>query len=166
MQKKISTDTDDDDDYDDDDDDDKKCYKVRDHYHFTGKYRGAAHNICILRFKTPKKIPVVFHNWSTYDYHFIIKELAKEFDRQFKCLGENTEKYITFSIPIKKEHDNSKRITHKIKFIDSLRFMSTLISILADNLSERVHSDKCTNRKSCLDYMLVKDDQLIFKCLE
>ena len=44
----------------------------------------------------------MFHNGSTYDDHFIIKQLAKEFDSQFECLGENTEKYITFSVPIKK----------------------------------------------------------------
>ena len=46
--------------------------------HYTGKYRGAAHDICILRYKTPTEIPVVFHNGSTYDCHFIIKELAKK----------------------------------------------------------------------------------------
>ena len=80
----------------------KKPHKVRDHCHYTGKFRGAAHSICNLRYKTPKEIPVVFHNGSTYDYHFIIKQLAKEFDGQFECLGENTEKYITFSVPIKK----------------------------------------------------------------
>ena len=57
-----------DDDDDDDDDDDNKYLKVRDHCHFKGKYRGTAHNICNLRYKTPKKIPVVFHNGSTYDY--------------------------------------------------------------------------------------------------
>ena len=56
----------------------KKQQKVRDHCPYTGKYRGAAHNICNLRNKIPKKIPVVFHNGSTYDYHFIIKELVKE----------------------------------------------------------------------------------------
>ena len=51
----------------------------------------------------PKEIPVVFHYGSTYDYHFIIKKLAKEFKDQFECLGENTEKYITFSVPIEKK---------------------------------------------------------------
>ena len=50
--------------------------KVRDHCHYTGKFRGAAHNICSLRQKTPKEIPVVFHNDSTYDYHFIVKQLV------------------------------------------------------------------------------------------
>ena len=71
---------------------DKKNYKVKDHCHYTCKYRGAAHNICNLRYKAPKEIPIVFHNGSTYDYHFIIKELVKEFEGNFECLGENTEK--------------------------------------------------------------------------
>ena len=60
-------------------------YKVRDHCHYTGKYSGAAHNICNLRYKIPKEIAVVFHNGSTYDYHFIIKELVKEFDGNFEA---------------------------------------------------------------------------------
>ena len=85
------------------DDSDKKYHKVKDHYHYTGKYRSAAHDICNLRYKTSKEIPVVFHNVSTYGYHFIIKELAEEFKGEFECLGEYTEKYITFSVPIKKE---------------------------------------------------------------
>ena len=52
------------------DDNNKEYHKVRDHY--TGKYRDAAHDICNLRYKIPKEIPVVFHNGSTYDHHFII----------------------------------------------------------------------------------------------
>ena len=71
----------------------KKHHKVRDHCHYTCKYRGAAHNICNLRYKVPKEILVVFHNGSTYDYHFIIKKLVKEFEGNFDCLGENTENF-------------------------------------------------------------------------
>ena len=98
---------------------DKKHCKIRYHCHYTGKYRGAAHNICNLRYKIPKEIPVVFQNGSTYDYHFIIKELVKEFDGNFECFGENTEKYITFSVPIKKKIERKNmEITYKIKFID------------------------------------------------
>ena len=74
--------------------------KVRDHCHCTGKYRGAAHGICSLRCKITKEIPVVFYNGSTYDYHFIIKQLARKFKGFFHCLRENTEKYITFSVQI------------------------------------------------------------------
>ena len=51
----------------------------------------------------PNEIPVIFHNGSNYDYHFIIKELANEFTGQFECHGENKEKYKTFSVSIKKE---------------------------------------------------------------
>ena len=101
-------------------DNDKKQQKVRDYCHYTGKYRGAAHNICNWRYKIPKEIPVVFHNGSTYDYHYIIKELVKKFKGNFEYLGENTEKYITFSVPIKKKIENKDlEITYKIKFIDS-----------------------------------------------
>ena len=72
------------------------------------KVRGAAYSICNLRYKVPQEIPVKIHNGSKYDYHFIIRELAEEFKGQFEWLGENTEKYITFSIPITKENDNGK----------------------------------------------------------
>ena len=135
-----------------------KHYKVRDHCHYTGKYRGAAHNICNLRYKIPKDIPIIFHNGSTYDYHFIIRELVKEFEGNFECLGENTEKYITFSVPIKKRIENKDiEINYKIKFVDSFRFMATSLSKLVDNLTEGIHNDKCIKYKSNLCYMKVVD---------
>ena len=62
------------------DDNNKKYHKVKDHCHYTGKYRSAAHDICNLRYKITKEIPVVLHNGSTFDYHFTIKELAEEFE--------------------------------------------------------------------------------------
>ena len=77
--------------------------KVRDHCHYTGKLRGAAHSICNLRYKIPKEIPVVFYNGSTYDYHFIIKQLAEVFKGEFKCLGENTENILLFLYQLKKK---------------------------------------------------------------
>ena len=51
-------------------------------------------------------------------------------------LGENTEKYITFLVPIKNVLDNDKAIIYKLKFIDSYRFMQRLISSFVDTLSE------------------------------
>ena len=63
---------------------DKNYRKVRDHCHFTGKYRGATHSICNLRFNVPNEIPVVFQNGSNYEHHFIMKELANQFKGQ--CL--------------------------------------------------------------------------------
>ena len=141
------------------DDSDKKHHKVKDHCHYTGEYRGAANNISNLRYRIPKEIPIVFHNSSTYDYHFIIKELVKEFDGNFECLGEKTEKYITFSVPVKKEikyKNKITKITCKIKFIDSFRFMSTSLSKLVDNLSERLHNIRSVECKPCFDYMKKK----------
>ena len=66
--------------------------KVRDHCHYTGKFRGAAHSICSLTYKVIKEISVAIHNGSIYDNHLIIKQLAEEFEGQFESLGENTEK--------------------------------------------------------------------------
>ena len=66
------------------------------------KYTGASHSTCYLRLNVPNEIPAVFHD-SNYDYQFIAKELANKFGGQFKCLGENTEKYKTFSVPREKQ---------------------------------------------------------------
>ena len=56
----------------------KNHQKVRDHCHYTDKYRGAAHSVWNLRFNVPSKISVIVHDGSYYDYyHFISKELAK-----------------------------------------------------------------------------------------
>ena len=95
-----------------------KLYKkVRDNCHFTGKFRGATHSICNLNYKVPQEIPVKILNSSKYDYHFIIKDLPEEFKGEFECLGEITEKCISFSVPIKKEHNNGETITYKIKLL-------------------------------------------------
>ena len=152
----------------------KKNYKVRDNCNYTGKYRGAAHNICNLRYKVPKEIPIVFDNGSIYDYHFIIKELVKEFEGNFECLGENTEKYITFSVPIKKKIENKDlETTYKVKFIDSYRFMASSLSKLVDNLSEGIHNNKCSDCGSNLGYIKTtagpsslerKNEKLILEC--
>ena len=87
---------------------DKKYCKIRDHFRYTGEYRGAAHSICNLKISlwayiVPKKMSIVFHNRSNYDYHFTIKELAEEFKKQFICLEENTEKCITLTVLIEKK---------------------------------------------------------------
>ena len=81
----------------------------------------------------PNEIPVVFNNSSNYDYHFIIKELANKSEGQSECLGQNTKKKKTFSVPIEKEvtkinkdgNESVVTISYKIKFIDSARFMAT-----------------------------------------
>ena len=94
---------------------DKKYCKVRDHCHYTVEYRGAAHSICNLKYSVPKKIPIVFHNRSNHDYHFIMKELAEEFKKQFTCLGKDTEEYITFTVPVKREVTSIDKNGEEIK---------------------------------------------------
>ena len=73
----------------------------RDLCHYRGK-QSIAHRIFILKLNVPNKIPVVFHNHSTYSSHFITKEFANEVEGKFDCLRENTEKYKTSSIPVEK----------------------------------------------------------------
>ena len=119
-----------------------------------------------MGYKIPKEIPVVFHNGSTYDYHFIIKELVKEFDGNFECLDENTEKYITLSARIKKKIENKNlELTYKIKFMDSYRFMAMPLSKLVDNLSEGIHNNKCSECGFNLDCLKsTKNEKLILEC--
>ena len=74
----------------------KKNGKVRDHCHFTGKYRGAAHNECNLNYRKPKFTPVVFHNLSGYDSHLFIKYLGFT-TGNIECIPNNEEKYISFT---------------------------------------------------------------------
>ena len=74
----------------------EKDKKVRDHCHFTGQFRGAAHNQCNLQFKKPKFTPVIFHNLSGYDAHLFVKNLGKS-EGNIKCIPNNEEKYISFS---------------------------------------------------------------------
>ena len=134
-----------------------KLYKkVRDHCHFTGKFRGAAHSICNLKYKVPQEIPAKFHNGSKYDYHFIIKELAEEF---------------SFSVSIKKVHDNDKTITYKIKFLDSCRFMRSKLSNLVDNVSEINIKDckTCIEKKNIkleCEFIGLKNNRLNYRCKE
>ena len=115
--------------------DNKEIRKVRDHCHYTGKYRGAAHSKCNLNYKIVKEILELFHNGSVYDYRFIIKYLAREFKGNSGCLGENTEKYISFTVSFKKLI-NDKEIKYRIRISDSCRFMQDSLSNLVDNLSE------------------------------
>ena len=104
---------------------DNKHLKVRDHCYYTGEYRGAVHSIHNLKYSALKKTPIAFHNGSNYDYHFIIKELAAELEKHFTCLGENTEKWKTFIVPIEKEvtrtDKNTTNISYRLQFIDSAR---------------------------------------------
>ena len=92
----------------------KKYREVRDHCHYRGAYRDNARSICNLKHYLPKKIPIIFYSRSNYDYHFVIKELAEEFENQSICLGENTKKCINFTVPIEKELIKMKKKLQKV----------------------------------------------------
>ena len=69
--------------------------KARDHFHLTGKFRGAAHKSCNLNFKLTKKVLVIFHNLISYDSHLIFNDLDK-FDVEIKAIPNGLEKYMAF----------------------------------------------------------------------
>ena len=113
--------------------------KVRDHCHFTGKYRGAAHNKCNLECRKPKVLPVIFHNLQGYDAHLFIKQLAK-LEGKLDCIPSTEEKYISFSKHIKLGEfkdvgGNVFPVTFEIRFIDSFKFLQTSLANLVSNLS-------------------------------
>ena len=101
------------------------------------------------------KIPIIFHDGSNYDYHFALKKLLVELKNQFTCLGENTEKYITFTVSIEKEvtkvnksqEEVARNICSILQFIDSPRFMVSSLSIIINNLSEVIRRIKCKYRQ-------------------
>ena len=70
----------------------------------------------------------------------MINQLAIEFKGELNCIGNNLEKYITFSVPIKKKCDNGKTITHKL---NTFKFMPTSLSELVDKASGIFNSIEC-----------------------
>ena len=114
--------------------------RVRDHCHFTGRYRGPAHNSCNLKYRKPKSISVFFHNLSGYDSHLFIKKLGSPNKKEnIDCIPNNEEKYISFSKTIVTGQYTNKKgevkdKTFKIVFKDSLKFMSSSLGALVNNL--------------------------------
>ena len=99
----------------------KNSPKVRDHCHFTGKYRGAAHKSCNLKLKIKPgktKIPVVFHNLKGYDSHLIMQKIHTA-KGNITCIANNAEKYISFNIG-------------QLKFLDSFQFMASSLEKLVE----------------------------------
>ena len=114
--------------------------RVRDHCHFTGRYRGAACNRCNLKYRKPNNISVFFHNLAGYDSHLFIKKLNVT-EGNIDCIPNNEEKYISFSKTIKtREYTNKrgeiKNKKFKIVFKDSMKFMLSSVEALVNNLSE------------------------------
>ena len=118
--------------------------RVRDHCHFTGRYRGPAHNSCNLKYRKPKSVSVFFHNLSGYDSHLFIKKLGTPDKKEnIKCIPNNEEKYITFTKTIRTGQYTNKKgeikdKTFDIVFKDSLKFMSSSLGALVNNLPKDV----------------------------
>ena len=117
--------------------------KVRDHCHYSGLYRGAAHSSCNLRYKIPSYIPVVFHNLAGYDAHLFIRELAKH-TTHMGVIAKNVEDYISFSIKVEEDryvdsYGDERTRDIELRFIDSFKFMSSSLDSLVNNLAKGDH---------------------------
>ena len=96
---------------------------VRDHDHYTGKYKGSAHKTCNLNFYYEKSLNVFFHNLKGYDSHFLIQEIGK-FNKKIGIIPNNIEKFLSFSIS-------------NIKFKDSYQFLNASLDSLTKNLVKK-----------------------------
>ncbi|XP_066585160.1 uncharacterized protein [Prorops nasuta] len=103
--------------------------RIRDHDHLTGKYRGPAHNNCNLNFKDSHVIPIIFHNLSGYDSHFIFEAIANSLEGSVHLLPVHKEKYISFSKFLRKYNIH-------LRFIDSFKFMASSLDKLSSYLEE------------------------------
>ena len=118
--------------------DDDKNYKVRDHCHFTGRYRGATHNSCNLNYKKLNFTPVVFHNLSGYDSHLFIKNIGFS-EGNIDCIPNKEERYISITKRIQvgsytNKKEETKPLHHRVRFVDSFKFMATSLDNLINNL--------------------------------
>ena len=136
-------------------------FKVRDHCHVTGKYRGSAHNKCNLNFQLTNKIPVVFHNLKGYDSHFIMQEIGdiakknvyvdkkgREHEMRINVIPCNMEKYIAFMLG---QH---------LVFIDSFQFMSSSLENLVKNITKCGKCDAC-NPGNCIKRIFDSEDHIM-----
>ena len=96
-----------------------------DHCHFTGRFRGAVHQSCNLRYKVEKeryKLPVLFHNLRGYDSHLIMQAVRKHHGR-IDVIPHNYERYLSFTIG-------------RLKFLDSFQFLPASLDSLAQQMKD------------------------------
>ena len=110
--------------------------------HFTGKYRGVAHNSCNLNCRKPMILPVIFHNLQGYDAHLFIKQLAR-IKGELSCIPSTEEKYIPFSKKVKvgeyfsRKKNKQIKLKFEIRFIDSFKFLQTSLRNVVSNLQPK-----------------------------
>ena len=126
-------------------DDDKK---LMDFNFFYGNYLGPCHSKC--RSKRPEFIPIYFHNLSHYDSHLFITNLASKISgEKISVIPNNEQNYISYTKESQVDiiiniDGKEKKIFFKLRFVDSLKFMGSSLSSLADNLP----NDKFKNLES------------------
>ena len=129
--------------------------RVRDHCHFTGEYRGAAHNLCNFKCQKPRTLPVIFHSLQGYDAHLFIKKKLAKVEGNLTCVPTTEEKYISFSKWVKvdgylpRKTGKMASLNFEIRFIDSFKFMQFSLSDLVSNLDEEdfVNTGKIVREK-------------------
>ena len=149
----------------------KNTTKVRDHCHFTGKFRGAAHSICNLKARVPKFIPVIFHNLSGYDAHLFVKNLGVS-QGKINCIPNNKEKYISFTkeVEVSKTVDEEGKevsVKRELRFIDSAKFMGASLASLVENLVgvNDVRCDAKQCEKKVMEFRNIDESYVAhFKC--
>ena len=123
--------------------------KVRDHRHLSGKFRGAAHEVCNLQYKVSQLLPVVFHNLSGYDSQLFIKTLENS-EGDISCIPNNEENYISFTKQVMVDKFVNKEgkqvnVKRELRLIDSLRLMASSLDKLSSNLNYFLVIRKLTN---------------------
>lgn len=130
--------------------------KVRDHSHLTGAFRGAAHQDCNIQYVESRTIPVVFHNLTHYDSHFLLRKLGSGFDGDISIIPLNVEKYISFTKTVNSSANKYHEFV-KLRFIDSFRFMANSL----DYLSSLIPSEEKKILRSECAYLSEKQLRLL-----
>ena len=131
----------------------EKGLKVRDHCHFTGKFRGVLHNVCNLRAKRVWRIPIFFHNLSSFDSHLFVKELSDNGNTNVNAIPENEQRYVSFQkdkyFKVAKMGGGEFVRAVSLVFVDSVRHLQSSLDKLVSYLpkSEFNNMSKCFNEE-------------------
>lgn len=140
--------------------------RVRDHCHFTGKYRGVAHAHCNLLYQDSRTVPVVMHNLSGYDAHLFIRKLASQIRGDISIIPVNAEEYISFTKVVENStpgFDYKEKI--KLKFIDSFRFMPESLAKLASLIptkEKRILLSECAKKKYTSEQIAMLERKCVY----
>ncbi len=141
-------------------------YRVRDHCHLCGRFRGVAHNKCNMDLQMQRDIPVVLHNLRRYDSHLIMQavgEFARRHALQIGCVPKGMEDYLTFSLRCPHRTPWGSRVTFKLRFIDSFQFLSSSLESLAANLLGRDSNGEAKFCALATRFPLPADRQLLLR---